>query len=80
MRLKEAEQRDRELQLASQRLELESRKFEFNAARQALIHAQDLQTILNHPTADNEDKIWAAREKLFGPRSLLIEPPEYTKR
>ncbi|HYE31374.1 MAG TPA: hypothetical protein VEH27_08105 [Methylomirabilota bacterium] len=75
LRLKEAEYRKEELELLRARLALETRKFEFNAARQAIIHQQEIATICSNTSTDNEDKIWAAREKIFGPRSDLIEPP-----
>jgi tRNA/tmRNA/rRNA uracil-C5-methylase (TrmA/RlmC/RlmD family) len=73
-RLKEIEQRERELELANKRIELESRKFEYNAARATLIHLTELKEILRNETTDDEDEVWAAREKIFGPRSNLIEP------
>ncbi|HYE30777.1 MAG TPA: hypothetical protein VEH27_05075 [Methylomirabilota bacterium] len=75
LRLREMQQREREMALMERRLALETRKFEFNAARQAIIHQQEIATICSNTSTDNEDKIWAAREKIFGPRSDLIEPP-----
>jgi hypothetical protein len=52
--------------LARDRLEFDRKKFQFNAARAALNHHLDLGKILADDTLDNEDKILAARDKLFG--------------
>ena len=60
------EQRDRQLQLIEDRLHHHRRVFEFNAARAALAAACELQQIANHPQMDDEQKIWAARTRLFG--------------
>jgi len=49
-----------------QRLELDTKKFQFNAARSALQHFLDLQLIIQNQTLDDEDKIRAARKKMFG--------------
>ena len=56
----------RQLELEKQRLALETKKFEFNAARQAICHLPELMEIVKDPKKDDEDKIRAAREKLFG--------------
>jgi hypothetical protein len=74
LRLKEAQQRDRELNLLEQRLALEKEKFEFNAARLAAGHFNQIKDVMADPKTDDEDKIWKIREGMFGPRSNLIEP------
>ena len=51
-----------------QRLALQTRTFEFDAAREALIHAAKLIDILKDTTLDNQQKIWKSRQILF-PRS-----------
>ncbi|HEX7858842.1 MAG TPA: hypothetical protein VF773_00805 [Verrucomicrobiae bacterium] len=52
--------------LARERLALEREKFQFNAARQALIHHDKLGEIMRDDASDDEAKIQAAREQLFG--------------
>jgi hypothetical protein len=52
--------------LARERLALDHQKFQFNAARQALLKLPELAKIMNNPATDDEDKIWAARSQLFG--------------
>ena len=61
-----------QLELEKQRLALETKKFEFNAARQAICHLPELMKIVQDPKADSEDKIRAAREKLFGSAQLNL--------
>ena len=61
-----AEQRDLQLQLNRERLNHHRRVFEFNAARAALAAACQLQQIANDPHMDDEQKIWAAQERIFG--------------
>jgi hypothetical protein len=61
-----AEQRDLQLQLARERLNHHRRVFEFNAARAALSAVCELQKIADDPQMDDEQKIWAARQHLFG--------------
>jgi hypothetical protein len=61
-----AEQRDLQLQLNRERLNHHRRVFEFNAARAALAAACQLQQIANDPHLDDEQKIWAAQERIFG--------------
>src|SRR5688500_8999699 len=56
--------------LARERLALERAKFEFNAAREALNHRTQLGQILANPHADDEAKIQAARERIFGKESV----------
>ena len=89
LRLQQNAQRERELKIAEDRLaltklrvetekskaELEKTKFEFNASRAALSCLTELDDIVEKHPGDSEDKIWAAREKLFPPRSDLIENP-----
>jgi hypothetical protein len=65
-RAKEQQQREIQLDLNRQRLALEREKFEFNAARQALIHHEGLGKILEAADSSDEQKIYAAREALFG--------------
>jgi hypothetical protein len=74
LRLKEAEQRQEELALTKQRLALEKEKFEFNAARLAAGHFNQIKDVMADHKTDDEDKIWKIREGMFGPRSNLIEP------
>jgi hypothetical protein len=57
---------EQHLALARERLALERDKFQFNAARQALLHQAELTKIMQDPHSDNEDKIQAARAHLFG--------------
>ena len=61
------EQRDLQLQLNRERLNHHRRVFEFNAARAALAAACQLQQIANDPHMDDEQKIWAAHQRVFGP-------------
>jgi hypothetical protein len=82
LRVQQNEQRDRELKIAEDRValtklrvEMEKTKFEYSAARAALNHLAELNEIMDKHPGDNEDKIWATREKLFPPRSDLIENP-----
>ena len=56
--------------LARERLALERAKFEFNAAREALNHHSQLGQVLADPHADDEAKIQAARERIFGKESV----------
>jgi hypothetical protein len=65
-RTKEQKHREMQLKINSERLALEREKFEFNAARQALIHHERLGKILDEPDSNQEEKIRAAREQLFG--------------
>lgn len=58
------------LALARERLALEREKFQFNAARQALLHHQKLGEILSDSSVDDESKIHAARKQLFGSDQL----------
>jgi hypothetical protein len=75
LRLQQNAQRDREIKVIEERIALEKRKFEFNAARAALLHICKIkEVILEHP-GDNEDKIWAIRDEMFGSRSDLVENP-----
>ena len=82
LRLQQNAQRERELKILEDRIalqkskaEVERTKFEFNAARAALSCLRELNEIAaNHP-GDDEDKIWATRDKIFPPRSALIENP-----
>ena len=67
LKLRLADQRDRQLQLNQQRLDHHRRVFEYNAARAAIIHAAQLLKIASNPSLDNEQKIWAARDHLFDP-------------
>jgi hypothetical protein len=89
LRVQQNEQRDRELKIAEDRValtklrvemeksktELEKTKFEYNAARAALHHLPELRDILLNQEGDNEDKVWATRDRIFPPRSDLIENP-----
>jgi len=89
LRLEQNAQRERQLKIAENRVALlkekvelektkaalEKTKFEFNSARAALLQLPALKDIvINHP-GDSEDKIWAARDKVFPPHSDLIENP-----
>ena len=66
LKLRDQEHHAHQLELEKQRLALETKKFEFNAARQAICHLPELMKIVQNPEADSEDKIRAVREKLFG--------------
>ena len=61
---------EQHLALARERLALERARFEFNAAREALNHHPQLGQILADPHADDEAKIHAARERIFGKESI----------
>jgi hypothetical protein len=82
LRLQQNAHRDRELKILEERLALEKEKaalektkFEFNSARAALLHHRELKDIIVEHPGDSEDKIWAAREKIFPQDSALIENP-----
>ena len=66
LKLREQEQHDRALDLAEKRYQLAKAEFEFNAAREALNHAVDLNEIIDTKTIDDEEKINRARRRLFG--------------
>jgi hypothetical protein len=66
LKLREHKQRELQLAINKERLALERQKFEFNAARQALLHHDRLGGILKDQSSDDEAKINAAREQLFG--------------
>src|SRR5687767_1923410 len=70
LRMRDQEHADQHLALARERLALERAKFEFNAAREALNHHTQLGQILTDPSADDEAKIQAARERIFGKESI----------
>ena len=53
------------LAVARERLALDREKMELNCARLALKHFLELQEIYKNPAWDDEDKVRAAREKLF---------------
>lgn len=65
-KLREHKQRELQLAINRERLALERDKFEYNAARQALLHHDGLGGILKDKSSDDEAKINAAREQLFG--------------
>ena len=72
---------DEHLALARERLALEREKFQFNAAREALNHHTQLGQILADPHADDEAKIHAARERIFGKESIArIDAQEARRR
>jgi hypothetical protein len=78
MKQKAHEQKERstriaesQLDLARQRLALERDKFEFVAARMALIHQAELAKICRATSDDDYAKILKARDLLFG-----LEPNE----
>ena len=80
LRLQQNAQREREIKVIEDRIALEKRKFEFNAARAAILHMVKIkEVILDHP-GDNEDKIWAVRDEMFGSRSDLVENPNLIKK
>ena len=65
------------LRLEQQRLALEreflaekKRQFNFDAAKQAAIHALDIKEVLKDDATELEDKVWKVTEIVFGP------PPE----
>jgi hypothetical protein len=66
LKLRDQDHQARALTLAQERLALDHQKWQFNAARQALLKLPELTKIMNNPATDDEDKIWAARDKLFG--------------
>lgn len=66
LKMREHTQRELQLKLNGERLALEREKFEFNAARQALLHHEQIGRILKDRKSDDEQKINAAREHLFG--------------
>ncbi len=52
--------------IARARLELDRQEFQYNAARAALSVLPDLNAIDRLAGIDDEDKIWRARQRLFG--------------
>ena len=66
LKVRDQEQAEQHLALARERLALERAKFEFNAAREALNHHASLGNIMADTTRDDEAKIQAAREMIFG--------------
>ena len=64
-------------ELARKRLELERERLELNAARLALQHYTGLKDIHESPTGDQEDKIRAARDLIFG-HPEAIDPIQNT--
>jgi hypothetical protein len=78
LRLENQKQRAAEINLEERRLALEQKKFEFNAAREVLNHLADLQVILDDNQKDDEDKIRAARDKVFGapPAAPSVQNPK----
>ena len=66
LKLKEHGQKADLLALMNRRLELDVEKFRFNAARSALIHFVELKEIAQNQQMDDEDKVRAARKKMFG--------------
>ena len=56
---------ENQLALARDRLALDREKMELNYARLALKYALELHQINTHPGWDDEDKVRAARDKLF---------------
>jgi len=55
------------LQVARDRLALQTRTFEFNAARQVLIHFHKVREILDDPNIENQEKIERTRGLIFTP-------------
>ena len=66
LKLRDLQHADKHLDLARERLALDRARFQFNAARQALLHHDKLGEIIRDDTTDDEDKINAARRALFG--------------
>lgn len=80
LQAREQKQRETQLHLNKERLALEREKFEFNAARQALLHHDRLGKILDDRASDDEQKIYAAREQLFGKLNFpAVEPRDPSK-
>lgn len=65
LKLRDQEQKADALALEKERLALERERFELNTARMALKRAGELQEILRKTDFDDEDKIRAARDRLF---------------
>ena len=65
-KLSDQEQKMEALALMKQKLTLDIQKFQFNAARAALLHFKPLQRIAEDSQMDDEDKIRAARKQMFG--------------
>ena len=70
LKMRDQEHAEQHLALARERLALERARFEFNAAREALNHHTQLGQILADPHADDEAKIHAARERIFGKENI----------
>ncbi|HEX7861120.1 MAG TPA: hypothetical protein VF773_12375 [Verrucomicrobiae bacterium] len=66
LKLRDQEHAEKEFALARERLALDRERFQFNAARQALLHHDKLGEIMKDDNTDDEDKINAARRALFG--------------
>jgi hypothetical protein len=60
------EHRAEMINITKEKLALDRTKFEFNAARAALLHFKPLQKIAEDKSLDDESKIRAAREAMFG--------------
>lgn len=66
-------QKSRDQELKAQTLDLDQRKFEFDAAEACLKHLPSLRTIAGNPKLDQRAKIDAIRRTLFG--ELPAEKP-----
>ena len=67
-----------QLQVSRERLALEREKAELNAARLALKYQMALQEIIQDQSSDDEDKIRAARDLIFGPSASPTVGDEVT--
>ncbi|HYE33511.1 MAG TPA: hypothetical protein VEH27_18970 [Methylomirabilota bacterium] len=64
LRLKEIEQRQQEIELTRERLQLEHAKFRFNAADAALAHYEELGAISSNSSLQHREKVQAAQESI----------------
>jgi DNA-binding phage protein len=57
---------DREIRLKEEELKLDLDKFQFSASREAMAHLDELRAIRNDKNLDDEGKLLAVRQRLFG--------------
>ena len=65
LKRRENEQRDREIQILSERLAFDREKWEFDVSRQILLHHATLERIATDPSTRDEEKINLARAAVF---------------
>jgi hypothetical protein len=74
LRRSELEQHEREVNLVEERLSLDRQKWEYDIARQVLLHHAELAQISGNATATDEEKINQARATLFNRQASEMPP------